>query len=147
MNINNFIEELKKINIEITEKQLKQLEKYYELLVQYNEKMNLTGITEKEQVYLKHFYDSLTINKIIELNEVNSLCDVGTGAGFPGLVIKIIFPNIDVTLVLNVSLAPSASSHIPTCSIFSSVFFINPSAPKYKSNYSNRHYTVFYCFY
>lgn len=99
MNISNFIEELKKINIEITESQLKQLEKYYELLVNYNEKMNLTGITEKEQVYLKHFYDSLTMNKIINLNEVDSLCDVGTGAGFPGMVIKIIFPNINVTLV------------------------------------------------
>ena len=99
MNINSFIDELKKINIEVTEKQLQQLEKYYDLLVQYNEKMNLTGITEKGQVYLKHFYDSLTMNKIINLKDVKTLCDVGTGAGFPGLVIKIIFPNIDVTLV------------------------------------------------
>lgn len=99
MNINDFIENLKKINININEIQLKQLEKYYELLIEYNEKMNLTGITEKEQVYLKHFYDSLTINKIIDLNTVESLCDVGTGAGFPGLVIKILFPKINVTLV------------------------------------------------
>lgn len=99
MNINDFIESLKVININITENQLKQLEKYYELLIEYNEKMNLTGITEKEQVYLKHFYDSLTINKIIDLNTVENLCDVGTGAGFPGLVIKILFPKINVTLV------------------------------------------------
>lgn len=99
MNINDFIENLKVININITENQLKQLEKYYELLIEYNEKMNLTGITEKEQVYLKHFYDSLTINKIIDLNTVENLCDVGTGAGFPGLVIKILFPKINVTLV------------------------------------------------
>ena len=99
MNINNFIEELKKINIDINNQQLEQLEQYYKLLVEYNEKMNLTGITEKEQVYLKHFYDSLTMNKIIDLNKVESLCDVGTGAGFPGLVIKILFPNIEVTLV------------------------------------------------
>lgn len=99
MNINNFIEELKKINIDINNQQLEQLEQYYKLLVEYNEKMNLTGITEKEQVYLKHFYDSLTMNKIIDLNKVGSLCDVGTGAGFPGLVIKILFPNIEVTLV------------------------------------------------
>ena len=61
--------------------------------------MNLTGITEKEQVYLKHFYDSLTIAKIIDLNQEQTLCDIGTGAGFPGLVIKIIFPNLKVTLV------------------------------------------------
>ncbi|MCI9434288.1 MAG: 16S rRNA (guanine(527)-N(7))-methyltransferase RsmG [Bacilli bacterium] len=99
MNINDFIENLKKINININVSQLKQLEKYYELLIEYNEKMNLTGITEKEQVYLKHFYDSLTINKIIDLNTVENLCDVGTGAGFPGLVIKILFPKINVTLV------------------------------------------------
>ncbi len=99
MNINDFIENLKKINIDINENQLSQLEKYYNLLVEYNEKMNLTGITEKEQVYLKHFYDSLTINKIIDLNAIESLCDVGTGAGFPGLVIKILFPKINVTLV------------------------------------------------
>lgn len=99
MNINDFIENLKVININITENQLRQLEKYYELLIEYNEKMNLTGITEKEQVYLKHFYDSLTINKIIDLNTVENLCDVGTGAGFPGLVIKILFPKINVTLV------------------------------------------------
>lgn len=99
MNINNFIEELKKINIEISQDQLNQLEIYYELLVIYNEKMNLTGITDKEQVYLKHFYDSLTINRIIDLRTIENLCDVGTGAGFPGLVIKILFPNIRVTLV------------------------------------------------
>lgn len=99
MKINEFIENLKKINIKITEEQLNQLEKYYQLLIEYNEKMNLTGITEKEQVYLKHFYDSLTINQIIDLNTVETLCDVGTGAGFPGLVIKILFPNINVTLV------------------------------------------------
>lgn len=99
MNINDFINELKKINIEINNNQLKQLNRYYELLVEYNEKMNLTGITEKNQVYLKHFYDSLTINKIIDLNTIQTLCDVGTGAGFPGMVIKILFPKIKTTLV------------------------------------------------
>ncbi len=99
MNKNKFIEELKKINIILDEKQLNQLEKYYELLVEYNKVMNLTGITEKEEVYLKHFYDSLTIIKVIDLKNVNSLCDIGTGAGFPGLVLKIVFPNLKVTLL------------------------------------------------
>ena len=99
MNLNNFIEELKKINIEITDLQLEQLNKYYELLVEYNKVMNLTGITELEQVYLKHFYDSLTLTKVIDPTKEESLCDVGTGAGFPGLVIKILFPNLKVTLV------------------------------------------------
>ena len=99
MNLNRFIDELKKIGIEITETQLEQLEKYFELLVEYNKVMNLTGITEKEEVYLKHFYDSLTLVKAIDLNSVESLCDVGTGAGFPGMVLKIVFPNLKVTLI------------------------------------------------
>lgn len=99
MNQDKFVLELKKLNINITELQLKQLERYYELLVEYNKVMNLTGITIKEEVYLKHFYDSLTIAKVIDLNKYESLCDVGTGAGFPGLVLKIIYPNLKVTLL------------------------------------------------
>lgn len=98
MNKEKFIEELKKINITLTTKQLEQLEKYYEVLSIENKKYNLTAITNKEDVYLKHFYDSLTIAKIINLNN-QSLCDVGTGAGFPGIVLKIAFPNLKVTLL------------------------------------------------
>ena len=99
MKIDNFIDELKKLNIVLNEIQLNQLEKYYELLVEYNKVMNLTGITEKEEVYLKHFYDSLSICNVINLNNVESLCDIGTGAGFPGLVLKIVFTNLKVTLI------------------------------------------------
>ena len=99
MIISNFIEELKNLGIEIDDTKLNQLEKYYELLVEWNEKMNLTGITKKEDVYLKHFYDSLTLVKIINLKEVETLCDIGTGAGFPGLVLKIVFPQLKITLV------------------------------------------------
>ena len=99
MTIDNFVLKLKEIGINITDKQLDDLEKYFNLLVEWNEKMNLTGITLKEEVYLKHFYDSLTLNKIIDLNKVDTMCDIGTGAGFPGLVIKILFPHIKVTLV------------------------------------------------
>lgn len=99
MEINEFIEQLKLINIVIDDKQIEQLNKYYELLIEYNKVMNLTGITEKKQVYLKHFYDSLTIAKIINLENEDNLCDIGTGAGFPGLVIKILFPKVKVTLV------------------------------------------------
>jgi 16S rRNA (guanine527-N7)-methyltransferase len=99
MTISNFIEELSKIGIELDDKKLSDLERYFELLVEWNLKMNLTGITKKEDAYLKHFYDSLTLFKAIDLNKVETLCDIGTGAGFPGLVIKIVFPNIKVTLV------------------------------------------------
>lgn len=99
MNKEQFKEELKKLNIELTKKQEQQLEKYYELLIEENKKTNLTRITEKEEVYLKHFYDSLTITKVIDLNQNLSLIDIGTGAGFPGLVLKIVFPNIKITLL------------------------------------------------
>lgn len=99
MEINEFIEELKKLNIDVDSKKLEQLEKYYNLIIEYNEKMNLTGITEKKQVYLKHFYDSLCIAKIIDLNTEYTLCDVGTGAGFPGIVLKIFYPNLKITLL------------------------------------------------
>lgn len=99
MKQDNFIKELKKLNIQLTETQLSQLEIYYEMIVEYNKIMNLTGITEHDEVFLKHFYDSLTIVKIIDLNTVESFCDIGTGAGFPGLVIKICFPKLKVTLL------------------------------------------------
>lgn len=99
MNQNKFIEELNKLGISLSDTQLNQLNRYFELLVEYNKVMNLTGITEHDEVYLKHFYDSLTIIKAIDLNSVKSLCDIGTGAGFPGLVLKIVFPNLKVTLL------------------------------------------------
>ena len=94
-----FIESLRKLNIDITSRQLEQLEEYYNLLVEWNEKINLTRITLKDDVYLKHFYDSATIVKVIDLNKIDNFCDFGTGAGFPGIVIKILFPSLNVTLV------------------------------------------------
>lgn len=98
MNKEQFINEVKKLNIELTNDMLEKLELYYKILVEENSKYNLTAITDKESVYLKHFYDSLTLTKIIDLNS-RTLCDIGTGAGFPGLVLKIVFPTLHVTLV------------------------------------------------
>lgn len=98
MNKEKFIEELKKINIPVTEEKLNQLDKYYKLLKEENNKYNLTAITEEKDVYLKHFYDSLTITKLINLNTQN-ICDVGAGAGFPGVVLKIMFPELKLTLI------------------------------------------------
>ena len=94
-----FINALKELDIEVTEEKLEKLNQYYELLIEWNEKINLTAITGKKEVYLKHFYDSLTLNKIIDLSKVTSLADVGTGAGFPGIVLKIFFPEIHITLI------------------------------------------------
>lgn len=99
MEIDEFIIELSKIGININEEQLKKFEQYFNMLISSNKKMNLTGIIAKKEVYLKHFYDSATLYKAIDLNEIDSFCDIGTGAGFPGLVLKILFPNLKVTLV------------------------------------------------
>ena len=93
-----FIQELKKININISCDILIKLDKYYHLLITENEKYNLTNITEETSVYLKHFYDSLTITKAINLDN-QKILDVGSGAGFPGLVLKIVFPNIKIDLL------------------------------------------------
>ena len=99
MNKDEFIIELKKLNIILTDYQLNQLDQYYKLLIEWNEKINLTRITDEKEVYLKHFYDSLTLVKAIDLNQEVKLCDIGTGAGFPGIVLKIVFPNLKVTLL------------------------------------------------
>ena len=99
MTESEFIKHIEDLGITCNDDKLSRLNKYYEMLVEYNKVMNLTGITDKKQVYLKHFYDSLTIAKVINFNEYNTLCDIGTGAGFPGLVIKILYPHLRITLV------------------------------------------------
>ena len=99
MNKEEFYEAIKELGIKLNENQKQTLEKLYQILIKENEKINLTRIVEKEDVYLKHFYDSLTIVKVVNLTKVNTLCDVGTGAGFPGIVLKIVYPHLKVTLV------------------------------------------------
>lgn len=96
----DFLENLKTIDVEISEKQLEQFNSYFEILVEWNKVMNLTGITEYDEVLLKHFVDSLCFNpnKLIKSDKI-SLIDVGTGAGFPGLPIKIAYENVDVVLL------------------------------------------------
>ncbi|CAD7360848.1 MULTISPECIES: 16S rRNA (guanine(527)-N(7))-methyltransferase RsmG [Staphylococcus] len=83
----------------VSDKQKQQFEKYYEMLVEWNEKINLTSITEEHEVYLKHFYDSVTPSFYHDFNQPLSLCDVGAGAGFPSIPLKIMFPEIHVTIV------------------------------------------------
>jgi len=99
MNEKEFVKYVKELNIELDDIKLNQLKKYYNLLIEINEVMNLTTITDLNEVYLKHFYDSLTITKTVDLSKVTSFCDVGTGAGFPGIIIKIVFPDIKVVLI------------------------------------------------
>ena len=72
---------------------------YYEMLYETSKVMNLTTIVELEEAYIKHFYDSLLMSKVVDLTKKLKLADIGTGAGFPGLVIKIVYPNLKVTLI------------------------------------------------
>lgn len=91
------IEKAKKVNIEIDDKKEEQFYNYMKLLLEWNEKINLTAITEQNDIILKHFIDSITINKYIE--QSNSIIDIGTGAGFPGIPLKIMNQNKKITLV------------------------------------------------
>ena len=89
----------KDFNLQLSEKQLSQLERYHALLAEWNEKMNLTAITDDEGVAVKHFADSLTLFNYYDIPQNARVIDVGTGAGFPGLVLKIARPDIELTLL------------------------------------------------
>lgn len=83
----------------LIEKNKNKFDMYYSFLVEENKKYNLTAITEKEEVYVKHFEDSLLMNQVIDLTKNISICDVGSGAGFPGIPLKICYPNIELTII------------------------------------------------
>ena len=89
----------KELDIQLSETQVEQFMRYKTLLQEWNQKMNLTAITEDREVITKHFLDCMTINKALNMSEQKTVIDIGTGAGFPGLVIKIAFPHLKVTLV------------------------------------------------
>lgn len=93
-----FIEELQKLSVTLTDNQLEQFRIYYDMLVEKNKVMNLTGITEWNEVLEKHFLDSISLIRAINLNQELTVMDMGTGAGFPGIPLKIAFPNLKVTL-------------------------------------------------
>ncbi|WP_144471545.1 16S rRNA (guanine(527)-N(7))-methyltransferase RsmG [Bacillus safensis] len=99
MNIEQFTAALEEKGITLSPVQLEQFETYFHMLVEWNEKMNLTSITEKEEVYLKHFYDSISAAFFIDFHKVTTICDIGAGAGFPSIPLKICFPHLHVTIV------------------------------------------------
>ena len=111
MNKEQFINILREKGIILTEKQLKQFDIYYHTLVEWNEKMNLTAITNEEDVYLKHFYDSLTASFDFEFKD-QSLCDIGAGAGFPSIPLKIVYPDLKITIVDSLSKRITFLNHL-----------------------------------
>lgn len=98
-NTDQFISDLNDLGITLSAEQISQFLKYYELLVEWNQVMNLTAITEYDEVLKKHFVDSVSLIKAYDMSRKVSVIDVGTGAGFPGLALKITFPNLQVTLL------------------------------------------------
>ena len=88
-----------KIGIELSDLQKKQYNRYYELVVEWNQKINLTAITEEEEFYTKHFFDSISLAFFKDYSNIESICDVGSGAGFPSIPLKILYPNLKVTIV------------------------------------------------
>ncbi len=99
MDMSQFYEQLKSNGVELSDHQIAQFNQYYQILVEWNKKMNLTAITEKEEVFVKHFYDSITAAFYFDFNQEVHICDVGAGAGFPSIPLKICFPEMKVTIV------------------------------------------------
>ena len=97
-NLEHFIEELNKLHIELDENQINQFINYYEMLIEKNKVMNLTAITDFDEVIDKHFIDSLNLFRLVDLKSEKYILDLGTGAGFPGIPLKIAFPNIRIVL-------------------------------------------------
>lgn len=95
----NIKHKMEQLGITVSDRQVEQLNKYYELLVEKNKVINLTAITDYDEVVIKHFVDSAAIVKAVDLTRIHTLIDVGTGAGFPGMVLNIIFPRLRVTLL------------------------------------------------
>ena len=138
MNEQQFIEGLAAKGIELTDKQIAQFKKYFELLVEWNEKMNLTAITDLEGVYLKHFYDSISPSFYFDFESVTTLCDVGAGAGFPSLPIKICFPHLHVTIVDSLNKRITFLNHLAAELGLENVEFVHARAEEFGQNAAYR---------
>ncbi|RCW64568.1 16S rRNA (guanine(527)-N(7))-methyltransferase RsmG [Saliterribacillus persicus] len=139
MNLETFKKSLEKEGIVLSDKQVQQFETYYELLVEWNQKMNLTAITDKEEVFLKHFYDSISAAFYFDFNQPIHLCDVGAGAGFPSIPLKICFPEIQVTIVDSLQKRITFLNHLAASLELTGVSFYHDRAELFAKNDKFRH--------
>lgn len=141
MNEEQFVQALKEQGIELTATQIQQFRSYFEILVEWNEKMNLTAITDEPSVYLKHFYDSISASFHFDFTKVTTVCDVGAGAGFPSLPIKICFPHLQVTIVDSLNKRIQFLTHLSEQLNLENVSFVHDRAedfgqnPKYREQF------------
>ena len=138
MNEQQFIQALKEKGMELTDHQIEQFKKYFELLVEWNEKMNLTAITELEDVYLKHFYDSISAAFYVDFSKPLTVCDVGAGAGFPSLPMKICFPEMRVTIVDSLNKRIQFLNHLSDQLGLENVSFVHARAEEFGQNAAYR---------
>jgi 16S rRNA (guanine527-N7)-methyltransferase len=138
MNIEEFKISLSEKGISLSEKQLHQFELYFQLLVEWNEKMNLTAITDKEEVYLKHFYDSISAAFHFDFSKEYSIVDVGAGAGFPSLPIKICFPHLKITIVDSLNKRISFLTHLVESLQLDDVSLFHDRAETFGQNVQHR---------
>ena len=127
----NFYQTLSNHNIQLDDRQIWQFEKYYALLVDWNAKMNLTAITEKDAVYSKHFLDSASLAFYFDVTKITTLCDVGSGAGFPSIVLKIIFPHLQITIVEALNKRLTFLQHLVETLALDGVTFVHQRAEDY----------------
>jgi len=134
LNEQQFIEALLEKGIELSETQIAQFRKYFELLVEWNEKMNLTAITDQPAVYLKHFYDSISASFYFDFTKVQTVCDVGAGAGFPSIPIKICFPHLHITIVDSLNKRITFLNHLSEQLQLENMQFVHSRAEEFGQN-------------
>ena len=138
MNPDQFKTLLAEQGIILNEWQLEQYDIYYQTLVEWNEKMNLTAITDKEDVYLKHFYDSVSAGFYFDFNRQLTICDVGAGAGFPSIPLKIAFPELNVTIVDSLNKRITFLEHLAKVLKLENMRFIHDRAETFGQNPAHR---------
>ncbi|WP_067840393.1 16S rRNA (guanine(527)-N(7))-methyltransferase RsmG [Amphibacillus sediminis] len=139
MNIDQFEQALSQNGITLSTEQRQQFEIYYQTLIEWNQKMNLTAITEQAEVYLKHFYDSITAGFYVDLTKDLTVCDVGAGAGFPSIPLKICFPQLKVTIVDSLNKRIAFLNHLANQLGLEDVAFYHDRAEFFGRNKQFRH--------